>query len=263
MGDINDNPSTDSERDNLPHEQIESLKSLIDSSSRIVAFTGAGVSAESGIPTYRGAGGHWRKYDPNKFASIDYFVKDPTYYWRFFREERHNDIVKADPNPAHYAIAELEKRGKLSTVITQNIEGLHFKAGSKRVLELHGNTTRFYCYDCHNGYSIEQVWKMLQSQMPPLCEKCNGVIRPDVVLYGEMLPQDVVNEAINESESCDFMLVVGSSLVVYPAANLPYQAKMSGARLAIINIDPTPLDSLADLVINYPAGEVLAEAVLP
>lgn len=242
-------------------EDADRLRTMIDNSKRMVAFTGAGISAESGIPTYRGAGGMWTKYDPEKYASIDYFRRDPTYYWRFFRDVRHDNIIRARPNLAHLALAELERRGKLTAVITQNIDGVHQKAESRRILELHGNTTRFYCVGCRESYDFDTVWKILETQLPPLCSKCSDVLRPDVVLYGEMLPPDTVMQAENEVALCDLMIVIGSSLVVYPAANMPYQAKLAGANLAIINIDPTGLDSLADLVIHKPAGNLLAQAV--
>ncbi len=241
--------------------QTDQLKQLISDHNRIVAFTGAGISAESGIPTYRGAGGTWSKYDPDKYASIDYFIKDPTYYWSFFRDVRHDLMNEAEPNLAHKSLVKLEQIGKLSSVVTQNIDGLHQKAGSKTVYELHGNTTRFYCFDCHEPYSMAQAKAKLDKELPPHCDECGGVLRPDVVLFGEMLPTVVIVRAEEEVSSCDLLLVIGSSLVVYPAANLPYQAKMNGAKLVILNVDPTPMDSMADLVIHDKAADVMAEAV--
>ncbi len=240
---------------------IASLKSLVDEADRIVVFTGAGISTESGIATYRGTDGLWIKYDWEKYASIDYFRKDPSYYWSFFRDVRHDMMVEAQPSASHKAVAELERQGRVSTVITQNIDGLHQKAGSEHILELHGNTTRFYCCDCRAPYGMDEVKKILDEECPVHCKKCNGIVRPDVVLYGEMLPVNVIDEAQREAKICDLLIVIGSSLVVYPAANLPYEAKLSGAKLVIINIDPTPLDSVADLVIHNPAGEVFPQAV--
>jgi NAD-dependent deacetylase len=242
-------------------QQTDQLRQMIASHNRIVAFTGAGVSAESGIATYRGAGGLWSKYDPEKYASIDYFMKDPTYYWNFFRDERHDIMNEAEPNLAHKSLVVLEQQGKLSSVITQNIDGLHYKTGSQKVLELHGNTTRFYCFDCHDPYSMAEARAKLDKKLPPLCNKCGGVLRPDVVLFGEMLPTDVILEAEEEIKRCDLLIVIGSSLVVYPAANLPYQAKLNGAKLVILNIDPTPLDHMADLVIHRKAGDVMSQVV--
>jgi len=240
---------------------IAGLKTLVDEADRIVVFTGAGISAESGIATYRGVDGLWTKYDWRKYASIEYFRKDPSYYWNFFRDVRHDMMAEAQPSASHKAVAELEKQGRVSAVITQNIDGLHIKAGSEHVLELHGNTTRFYCCDCRAQYSMDEVKKILDEECPVHCKKCNGIVRPDVVLFGEMLPTNVIDEAQREAKICDLLIVIGSSLVVYPAANLPYEAKLSGAKLVIINIDPTPLDSVADLVIHNPAGEVFPQAV--
>ncbi len=242
-------------------QTAKKLRGLIEESNHVVAFTGAGVSAESGIPTYRGADGMWNKYDPEKFASIDYFHKDPTYYWRFFREVRHDLMVSAKPNPSHYAVAELERRGKVKAVVTQNIDNQHRLAGSQRVLELHGNTFRFYCLDCKCDYTIHEAWDMSCEKIPVRCTQCEGLIRPDVVLFGEMLPFDVITQAEREAEACDLMLVIGSSLVVYPAANIPYQAKLSGSKLVIINVDPTPMDSIADLTVHSKAGNLMGMTV--
>ncbi len=223
-----------------------------------VAFTGAGISAESGIPTYRGTGGAlWSKYDPNIYASVSGFMNDPTYYWSFFRDERYPILQSAEPNAAHHTLAEWEAAGKVGCVITQNIDGLHGAAGSQDVIELHGNTRRFYCLECEKEYSYEDAYRMLTQQMPPPCEECSGRIRPDVVFFGETLPQGALERAYRETERCDLMLAVGSSLGVYPAADIPQQALANGAALVIINRDPTPLDGIASAVIREPAGEVL------
>lgn len=244
----------------LTEQDILALRRVIDASRRIMAFTGAGVSEESGIPTYRGHGGTWTKYDPEKYASIDYFRRDPSYFWRFFREVRMDIMSKAQPNGAHLALVELERRGRLSAVVTQNIDGLHQRAGSQQVYELHGNTTRFYCTRCREYYDLDTIRAALQKEDVPHCG-CSGVLRPDVVLFGEFLPEFAMERAIAEAQACDLCLVIGSSLVVYPAANIPLYAKQAGAQLAIINIDPTPLDDYADLVLNTPAAELLAKAV--
>jgi len=237
------------------------LAQLISASRRIVAFTGAGISAESGIPTYRGEGGSWTQYDPDKYASIEYFRRDPGYYWSFFRNVRMAAMKDASPNGAHLALAELENRGLLSAVITQNIDGLHYRAGSKRVLELHGNTTRFYCLKCREPYSLDDVCLILEREPIPQCGSCCGVIRPAVVLFGELLPNGIMDDAYKEASECDLMLVVGSSLVVYPAADVPAQAKIGGAKLAIINLDPTPMDDWADLTLHLPAAVALPAAL--
>ncbi len=241
-------------------DSMERLREIVETSDRIVAFTGAGLSAESGIPTYRGAGGLWTKYDPNIYANIDHFLRDPTYYWNFFQEVRYPIISQAQPNPAHDALVELERRKLLKTVITQNIDGLHQMAGSQNVIELHGNTRRIGCMECGKEYSMDEVYGKLQDQLPPRCD-CSGGLKPRVVFFGESLPFEALEGANDAVKDCDACLVVGSSLVVYPAAMLPVLASEKGARLAIINIDPTPLDHMAEVVINDSAGDVLHTVV--
>lgn len=241
-------------------ESISKLKKLVSISDRIVAFTGAGFSAESGISTFRGAGGLWSKYDPSIYADINYFVKDPTYYWSFIRDERYPALKKAKPNAGHYALVELEKRGKTHTVITQNIDGFHQIAGSSDVIELHGNSRNVYCMNCDKKSTIEDVYKKLEKELPPRCS-CGGVLKPATVLFGEPLPQHALDMATLASKNCDLFLVLGSSLVVYPAASMPRLAKKCGASLVIINIDPTPLDYIADIVINKSASKVLSTVI--
>lgn len=237
------------------------LGEMIEACARLVVFTGAGISAESGIPTYRGDDGVWHKYDPSIYANIDNFFRDPSYYWRFFKEVRCPVLEKARPNQAHQALARLESGGNLSAVITQNIDGLHQAAGSGRVLELHGNTRRILCLNCGVSYTMRAVFKMLDTQLPPVCADCGGVLKPDVVFFGESLSPAVLDAAATEAAGCDLFLVVGSSLVVQPAAGLPIMAKQNGAQVVILNKDPTRLDHMADLVIHAPASGVLAAAV--
>ena len=239
---------------------IELLREIVETSDRIVAFTGAGLSAESGIPTYRGAGGLWTKYDPNIYANIEHFMVDPTYYWNFFQEVRYPIISKAKPNAAHDALVELERRKLLKTVITQNIDGLHQMAGSRNVIELHGNTRNIACMDCGKEHSMDEVYEKLPAELPPKCE-CGGGLKPKVVFFGESLPFEALEGANDAVKDCDACIVVGSSLVVYPAAMLPVLAAQNGARLAIINIDPTPLDHMAEVVINESAADVLHTVV--
>ncbi len=236
---------------------VPDLENLLAGARRVVVFTGAGISAESGIPTYRGDDGVWNKYDPAKYAEIGNFLADPAYYWSFFREVRYPVLREARPNPAHLALARMEQRGKLSAVITQNIDGLHQEAGSKRVLELHGNTRRISCLGCGKGYSLDIVHARLEEVFPPDCPACGGVLKPEVVFFGESLPSEVLDEAVNETRECDLFLVIGSSLVVQPAASLPPLAVQGGARLVIINRDPTPLDQMAHLVLHEKASHVL------
>ncbi len=240
---------------------IEKLGKWVDESENIVLFSGAGVSAESGIPTYRGNDGLWEKYDPDKYANINYFYEDPSYYWNFFKDVRSPVLQKAKPNLAHKSIAKLESLGKIKSVITQNIDGLHKEAGSKNILELHGNTRMFSCLKCKTEYRMDQVNKLLEETLPPECEKCGGLIRPQVVFFGENLNSIILSRAENDSSQCDLFIAAGSSLVVQPAASLPLIAKNNGAKLAIINIDPTPLDSIADIVINISVSEVFVKIV--
>jgi NAD-dependent deacetylase len=241
---------------------IEEVARLCEKAKRIVAFTGAGISEESGIPTYRDTNGLWTKYDPSKYASIDYFLQDPSYYWHFFREVRYPLLFEsAKPNPGHMALAHLESTGKLRCVITQNIDGLHQEAGSKRVIELHGNTRIIQCLECHRAFTAEKVYEMTETQIPPVCTECGGLLKPAVVFFGEQLPEDAVHDAYTEAEGCDLFLVVGSSLVVYPAAHIPVRAKECGANLVIINKEPTVMDSMADVVLNTKAGTALPQII--
>jgi NAD-dependent protein deacetylase/lipoamidase len=233
------------------------LKDLISKAARLVAFTGAGISAESGIPTYRGDDGVWNKYDPAKYADIRYFRENPAYYWNFFKDIRCPVLKDAQPNRAHLALARLEASNKLAAVITQNIDGLHQLSGSKRVLELHGNTRRILCLECGEAYGMDTIYSKIETQLPPRCSKCNGILKPDVVFFGESLPATVLEEAVAESRECDLFMVVGSSLVVQPAASLPVMAKENGAKLVILNKDATPLDHMADLVIHDSASVIL------
>ena len=237
------------------------LGQMIQAVSSIVAFTGAGVSAESGIPTYRGSDGVWNKYDPDKYANVTYFYKDPAYYWSFFKEVRYPVLTAATPNPAHRLLAHLQSTGRLQAIITQNIDGLHQEAGSSNVLELHGNTRSFACVHCGQTYDLKDIHLLLQTALPPSCQSCGELIKPAVVMFGEALPSDVLQEAEAQSRSCDLFLAIGSSLVVQPAASLPVAAKRSGADLVIVNKDPTRLDSMADLVIHGSAAQVLSAAL--
>lgn len=238
---------------------IKAVASEIRDSQHAVVFTGAGISAESGVPTYRGEGGLWTKYDPKLYANIYHFHKDPSYYWNFFREVRYPQLKNVKPNKAHLALAEIEAAGNLKTVITQNIDGLHQEAGSLSVIELHGTTRVIYCLDCSRQYSMDEVFARLEIETPPLCSACKGKLRPAVVFFGEALNPQVLSRAFKEARKCDFLLAVGSSLVVNPAAEIPLRAKQNGATLAIINKERTPLDDLADYVIHDAAGEALPQ----
>ena len=238
----------------------EKAAQFVRDAKQSVAFTGAGISEESGIPTYRDTDGLWTKYDPSKYASIDYFLHDPSYYWRFFREVRYPLLFeKAKPNPGHQALVELERMGSLRCVITQNIDGLHQEAGSGRVIELHGNTRIIHCLECKKELTAEKAYAITETQIPPPCPKCGGILKPAVVFFGESLPEQALREAYAEAEACDLLLAIGSSLVVYPAAHIPVRAKECGANLVVISTEPTAMDSMADIVIHDKAGTVLPE----
>jgi NAD-dependent deacetylase len=224
-------------------------------------LTGAGISAESGIPTFRGDGGLWTKYDPVKVASLDYFMTDPSAYWKVSKE-RGSIALAARPNPGHHALAALEAGGHLVAVATQNTDGLHQDSGSRRVIELHGSGRTVQCLDCGNREPRSEVQARLEMEMPPRCRVCGGIfLKPTVVLFGEPMPQAALQEAFALARAADVMLVVGSSLVVYPAADIPVVAVRSGASLIVINAEPTPLDEIATVVIRGKSGEVLPEIV--
>jgi len=238
---------------------LERASELLRAAKRGVAFTGAGISQESGIPTFRGADGLWKKYDPMKVASIDYFMQDPAAYWRV-ASERGTVALAARPNPGHYALAALEESGHLAAVVTQNTDGLHQESGSRRVIELHGSGRGVVCLDCATREPRAEVQARLAIEMPPVCRMCGGrFLKPTVVLFGEALPQLEVEEARALARRADLMLVVGSSLVVYPAAQIPIDAVRSGAPMVIVNDEPTPLDDYADTVVRGKSGEVLSE----
>ncbi|HEY8814059.1 MAG TPA: NAD-dependent deacylase [Candidatus Dormibacteraeota bacterium] len=238
---------------------VEHAAELLSAAHKGVAFTGAGVSAESGIPTFRGAGGLWTKYDPVKVSSIDSFMQDPTAYWMVSRE-RGGIALAARPNLGHLALTALEAAGNLVAIVTQNTDGLHQASGSRHVIELHGSSRTVQCLDCGMRESRAVVQARLAVQMPPVCKSCGGThLKPTVVLFGEPMPLAAMHEALALAQSADVMLVVGSSLVVRPAADIPLAAVRSGAKLIIINTEPTPLDSVAEVVLNGRAGEVLPE----
>lgn len=208
---------------------LDTLKSA----KKIVFVTGAGISQESGIPTFRGKDGLWRKYDPMQLATIDAFHEDPHLVWEWY-EERRKNILNAQPNPGHLAIANFAKYKKV-IVLTQNIDGLHQRAGSTNVLELHGNIIRIKCTVCDFKDEITTSFDSL----PPVCTKCSKILRPDVVWFGEPLPQDVWQKAIIHANSCDVMIITGTSLVVSPANMLPLYARNNDATLIEINPDET------------------------
>ncbi|ABP95260.1 MULTISPECIES: NAD-dependent protein deacetylase [Metallosphaera] len=233
------------------------LAELLLTSTHGIAFTGAGISTASGIPDFRGPQGLWKKY-PQELSSASYLRRDPKGFWEFyaFRLKAMDSVA---PNPAHYALAELERMGLIKYVITQNIDGLHQDAGSRNVIELHGTSRRFYCEDCGMNFERKEVLgKVQDGELPPRC-RCGGVIRPGVVLFDE--PVHLIHEALRIAQESDLVLVVGSSLTVYPANLIPQVVKQNGGVLVIINMEETPLDEFADLVIRERAEEVLPRTV--
>ena len=232
---------------------------LLEQAGSAVAFTGAGISAESGIPVYRGEGGLWTKFDPYKVAHIDTFRADPGQYWAYSLQHRRTD---AEPNPAHRALAQLEQLGLLSGVITQNTDGLHQKAGSRTVIELHGSSHAVVCLDCGRSFPRADIDRLNREHCPPLCPSCGGrFLKPTVVMFGEALPNDALMAAQALALAADLVLIVGSSLQVYPAAGIPRLARESGGKLCIINTEPTPFDEVAALVIQGKAGEILPDVL--
>ncbi len=235
-------------------KKVETLQKIINDSENIVFFGGRGVSTESGIPDFRSKDGIYNqkyKYPPEIIISHDFFMNSPKDFFDFYKEKM--IVLSAKPNAAHYKLAEMEDKGKLSAVITQNIDGLHQLAGSKRVYELHGSVHRNYCMNCGKFYDVEYI---LNSNDAPKCI-CGGIVKPDVVLYDEDLNMHIFNRAINAIENADTMIVAGTSLTVYPAANLVHY--FNGDNLVLINRDKTGIDSNADLVIYEDVGKVLSQ----
>jgi len=224
---------------------VEQAAELLATARHGLALTGAGVSAESGIPTFRGEGGLWTRYDPVKVSSIDSFLADPAAYWRVSKE-RGSVALAARPNPGHEALAAMEAAGLLAAIVTQNTDGLHQDSGSRHVIELHGSGRTVECLECGRREARSDVQRRLDTEMPPHCCNCGSIfLKPTVVLFGEPMPPAAINEAFELARHTDVMLVVGSSLVVYPAAEVPLVAVQSGARMIVINAEPTPFDRFA------------------
>jgi NAD-dependent deacetylase len=235
-------------------------KKLLDklaSASAVAALTGAGISAESGVPTFRGSEGLWKKFKPEELASFDAFIKNPDLVWEWYAY-RKKLIAEVKPNPGHYALAEMEKLFREFAVITQNIDNLHRRAGSTRVHELHGNIERNYCINCGRRYRNEELSSTASA---PRCIDCGGLIRPDVVWFGELLPTNEWELADRASRNADVFFSIGTSAIVYPAASLPLAAKESGAYIVEINAEVTPLSDIAQESLIGKAGEILPRLV--
>ncbi len=228
------------------------LKSKLVTQTKVVVLTGAGISAESGVPTFRGENGLWKKFRPEELATFDAFMANPQLVWEWYQYRREL-IERVKPNPAHYALAEFQKFFENFTLITQNVDGLHQRAGCVDIVELHGNIKRNRCIQCEKIYETLEVET---EDFPPRCE-CGGKIRPDVVWFGEMLPQNAIKIAFEVSSSCDLFFSVGTSAVVHPAASLPLMAKRSGAYLVEVNLEPTDLSHLSDELLLGKAGEIM------
>ena len=244
-------------------DDSDRLKEAIGAARRIVAFTGAGISTESGIPDFRSPGGIWSKYKPiyfDDFMASDEMRREA---WRrkFATDET---MLKAEPHAGHRALAKLVEQGRLSAIITQNVDGLHQRSGvpDSKVIELHGNTTYATCLDCGQRYDLEPIRKaFLGADELPVCEKCDGIVKTATISFGQAMPEIQMVRAQDEAMHCDLLIVLGSSLVVYPAAGFPQIARRNGAKLIILNRDPTDQDDEADLVIHAEIGPTLSRAV--
>jgi NAD-dependent deacetylase len=244
-------------------DDIERLHRMIGSAKRIVAFTGAGISTESGIPDFRSPGGIWTKYQPIYF---DDFVSSEEMRREAWRRKFATDetMVEAEPNAGHRALAKLVEEGRMSAIITQNIDGLHQRSGvpDGKVIELHGNTTYATCLDCGQRYELEPIKRAFVGKGElPVCGKCDGLVKSATISFGQAMPEIAMARAQDETMACDLFIVLGSSLVVYPAAGFPRVARRRGAKLVIVNREPTDQDDDADLVIHAEIGPTMSRVV--
>jgi NAD-dependent deacetylase len=235
---------------------VERLAELIRDNQPCVVLTGAGVSTESGIPDFRSPSGIWAQYDPMEYATIDAFRRDPVKVWEFYAK-RFDKLTEAEPNAAHGALAQLEDAGLVEAIVTQNIDGLHQRAGSRDVIEVHGSIATSSCLECRYSVSLAEVRRMLGDAPAPACRVCGAILKPDVVMFGELLPVAAIQRAKQLAQSARLLVVVGSSLEVFPVAGLPHETLASGGALAIVNRDPTPYDRDATAVVHAAAGETL------
>ncbi len=246
-------------------EPVDTVADMILQAKKIVVFTGAGFSTESGVPDFRSPGGVWDKFDPGELNYQNFLRSEEIRekYWRMHKM-MWETIRDAQPNSGHYAVTDLYNMGKLDCVVTQNTDGLHQKAGvpDELVIEVHGTMQWVDCLDCRKRYPRGQVHdKMLAGEKVPRCDSCNGILKPATIAFGQSMPERETREAENRSSNCDLFLAAGSSLVVYPAAQMPVTAKRNGARLVILNLTPTPHDHYADIVISEKTGETLSQIV--
>ncbi|MFX1377983.1 MAG: NAD-dependent deacetylase [Promethearchaeota archaeon] len=247
--------------ENLQLKEKESIKKaseLLYDSKYAIVLTGAGISTESGIPDFRGDSGIWKKYKPKIYGSIQSFLADPSKFWKM-AEEIAPTLFNAEPNPGHYAIADLEKLNIIKAIITQNIDELHQKAGNIIVYEVHGNINRFTCLGCRASYTKEQILRKIKKEkrQTPGCNYCGAPLKPSVVLFGESLPNFEKYMSVDLAKKSDVMLIAGSSLTVAPICDLPLYTLSEGGKLIIVNDEPTYLDDRADIVINNKTGTIL------
>lgn len=247
-------------------DNLKQAARLIVESTYVTALVGSGLSAESGIPTFRGQGGLWTRFGEPPMNGFQRFTSDPETWWRE-QEEQNDDparsefreaIDNARPNPGHYALADLEQSGVLKSIITQNIDNLHSEAGSTAITEIHGNRTKLRCIGCEGRWPREEF---IIDAYPPRCVECDGLIKSDTVMFGEPIPPGVLSACHRETDLSDCMLAIGTSAAVYPAANFPRHVKASGGILIEVNTDDTPLSSQADVVLRGPSGELLPKLV--
>lgn len=223
---------------------------------RTIALTGAGISAESGIPTFRDPGGLWDRYDPEEYATIEAFRRNPGKVWQMMKD--FTALKTARPNPGHFGLAQLEQMGFLRCIITQNVDNLHQEAGSRDVIEFHGNMRQVVCQQCYKGLPLDEI---SLERLPPYCS-CGGVFKPAGVFFGEPIPPQALSRAYEESQNCDLMLVVGTSAVVYPAADMPRVAREAGAQVIEINPEHTDLTGrVSDLIIQEKAGVAIPQII--
>jgi NAD-dependent deacetylase len=244
-------------------DDTQRLYEMIAAAKRIVAFTGAGISTESGIPDFRSPGGIWTKYRPIYFDDFMSSEEMRREAWRrkFATDET---LQQAEPNAGHRALAKLVEQGRMTAIITQNIDGLHQRSGvpDSKIIELHGNTTYATCLDCGQRYELEPIKKAFQGKGTlPICEKCDGIVKTATISFGQAMPEIQMARAQDETMGCDLFIVLGSSLVVYPAAGFPQVAKRKGAKLVILNRDPTDQDATADLVLHGEIGPTMSRVV--
>jgi len=237
----------------------ERLAALIRDNQPCVVLTGAGVSTESGIPDFRSASGIWAEVDPREYATLGAFRRDPEKVWRFYAP-RFAMLTSVEPNAAHLALAELERLGLVQAIVTQNIDQLHQRAGSHDVVEVHGSIRTSSCPGCGAVYPLAEVEPLIEAHGAPPCPACGAILKPDVVFFDELLPEGAIMRAVELAEQAALLLVVGSSLEVYPVADLPRSTLVGGGKVAVVNRTPTWVDARAELVVRESAAETLAAA---